>query len=68
MDNERMQGFQKEYNELTQKWGVMFQFEAVHEQHGGSHLIKPVLGIVSIPGWQAPVEDEVDDGGDNSAK
>lgn len=53
--------------QASQSTGVTFNFEAVHEQHGGSHLIKPVVSVVPIPGWVAPVDDEVDDG-NRSAK
>ena len=53
--------------QASQSTGVTFSFDAIHEQHGGSHLIKPVVSVVPIAGWQAPVDNEVDDG-DSSVK
>lgn len=47
--------------QASQSTGVTFSFDAIHEQHGGSHLIKPVVSVVPIAGWEPTAKGEVDD-------
>ena len=61
---ERKQVFEARYNELAEECGVMFQIDAVHRRVGPQHQIEPLLSIVPIAGWQAPLDVEDRDDGD----
>lgn len=60
---QRKNDFEERYNQLVQDTGVTFQVDAVHRRVGPQHQIEPVLSIVPVAGWQAPVVEEVGSNG-----
>lgn len=55
MDNQqRLLGFQKEYKELSDKWGVDFVAIAEGKQLGPVIQIEPKLNLIFKEEWQNP--------------